>query len=61
MKDIDLVARTERGLSQEEIKTALLAALEGRRLNKVLILPPDFTRYHSNAGFLTNVCYHALT
>ncbi len=61
MKDIDLVARTERGLSPEEIRTALLAALEGRRLNKVLILPPDFTRYHSNAGFLTNVCYHALT
>ena len=53
-------AKTEQGLTREEIKTALLASLEGREAGKVLILPPDFTRFHSNAGFITNVYYHTL-
>ena len=48
------------GLSHEEIKEALLVSLEGRDLKNVLIIPPDFTRFHSNAGFITNVYYHAL-
>ena len=61
MKDIYLIAENEGGLSQEEIKTALLKSLEGRSLKKVLILPPDFTRFHSNAGYITNVYYHTLT
>ena len=60
MKDIYRIAETENGLTAEEIKTALLASLEGRSLKKVLILPPDFTRFHSNAGYITNVYYHAL-
>ena len=60
MNDIYKIAETEAGLSPEEIKEALLASLEGRSLKKVLILPPDFTRFHSNAGFITNVYYHAL-
>ena len=54
-------AKTEQGLSREEIKAALLASLEGRELKKALIIPPDFTRFHSNAGYITNVYYHALT
>lgn len=49
------------GLSREEICAALAASLEGRELRRVLIVPPDFTRYHSNAGFITNVYYHMLT
>ncbi len=61
MNDIYRIANTETGLTQEEIKSALLASLEGRTLKKVLILPPDFTRFHSGAGFITNVYYHALT
>lgn len=60
MNDIYLVAKSETGLTQEEIKTALLSSLEGRSLKKVLILPPDFTRFHSGAGYITNVYYHAL-
>ena len=48
------------GLSQEEIRQALLASLEGRNLQHVLIIPPDFTRFHSNAGLITNIYYHAL-
>ena len=54
-------AKTENGLSKEEIKEALLKSLEGRTLKNALIIPPDFTRFHSNAGFISNVYYHALT
>ena len=61
MNDIYKIAQTETGLTPEEIKTALLDSLKGRTLGKVLILPPDFTRFHSNAGYITNVYYHALT
>lgn len=56
-----IYAKDEMGLSREEIKAALLASLEGRQLKNALIIPPDFTRYHSNAGYITNVYYHALT
>ncbi|MBR7186913.1 MAG: DUF2088 domain-containing protein [Clostridia bacterium] len=58
--NITLRAQREEGLSPEEIKEALLRSLEGRKLSKVLIIPPDFTRFHSNAGYITNVYYHAL-
>ena len=54
-------AKDEQGLSREEIREALLKSLEGRSLKKALIIPPDFTRFHSNAGFITNVYFHALT
>lgn len=53
-------ATSENGLSREEIREALLQSLEGRILKNVLIIPPDFTRFHSNAGYITNVYYHAL-
>ncbi len=55
------IAETEAGLTREEIKTALLASLEGRTIRRALIIPPDFTRFHSGAGYITNVYYHALT
>ena len=60
MKDIYAIAQAETGLREEEIRAALAQSLEGRALRKVLILPPDFTRYHSNTGFITNVYYHML-
>ena len=60
MKDIYRIADTESGLTSEEIQEALLDSLKGRTLKKVLIIPPDFTRYHSNAGYITNVYYHTL-
>ena len=60
MTELYLTARGEEGLSREEIENALLQSLEGRTPRRVLILPPDFTRFHSNAGFITNVYYHAL-
>ena len=54
-------AQTEQGLSAEEIRAALIRSLEGKQPRKALLLPPDYTRYHSNAGFITNVYYHLLT
>ena len=54
------IDQTGNGLSEREIRDALIASLDGRTLKRVLILPPDFTRFHSGAGFITNVYYHAL-
>lgn len=48
------------GLNEHEIRNALEESLAGLNLKKVLIVPPDFTRFHSNAGLITNVYYHLL-
>ena len=45
----------------QEIEAALVKSLEGRKLSKVLIIPPDFTRFHSQAGLITSIYYHLLT
>ena len=54
-------AATDEGLSREQIRAALVRSLEGRSPKKALLIPPDYTRYHSNAGYITNVYYHLLT
>ena len=54
-------AQEEQGLSAEEIRAACAQSLEGKHPRRALLLPPDYTRYHSNAGFITNVYYHLLT
>ncbi len=48
-------ASAEAGISDSELRSILERALsECRgRLKKLLILPPDFTRFHSNAGRIT--------
>ena len=48
------------GLSDIAIKDAIKKSLEDKELKNVLILPPDYTRFHSNAGFITNCYYHEL-
>ena len=60
MNDINLTATAETGLTRDEIAAALEKALEGRTLRRVLIIPPDFTRFHSNAGLMTNILWHSL-
>ncbi len=61
--DMEIFLREQgnEGLSPEQIREALLESLKGREYKNVLILPPDFTRFHSNAGYITNVYYHVLT
>ena len=58
-------ADTQAVMSPEEIREAVLESLKEWKaqhgtLNFALIIPPDFTRFHSNSGFITNVYYHAL-
>ena len=57
---LERISASSGGLTPEEIRGALLESLAGRKLRKVLILPPDFTRFHSNAGYITNTYYHVL-
>ena len=59
-RDIFRVSESDCGLTPDEIRDALGQSLEGKDLKKVLIIPPDFTRFHSNAGFITNFYYHEL-
>lgn len=58
--EILLYEKERTGLSKDEILQALKKSLEGRKLKKVLLIPPDFTRFHSNAGLITNLYYHLL-
>jgi len=53
-------SKSEQGLTADEIRQALLVSLEGKELKHALIVPPDFTRFHSNAGLITNIYYHEL-
>ena len=58
-----LYAATDAGLSREDIRLALESALAPLRgsLRKVLLIPPDFTRFHSNAGLITQLLYKMLS
>ena len=57
--DIFVKAKND-SLTKEEIINALKKSIEGKSLKKVLLLPPDFTRFYSNAGLITNYYYHTL-
>lgn len=59
--ELRLQATNEQGLSDAALKDGLTGLLDAHPAKRVLILPPDYTRYHSKAGFLTNVCYHYYT
>ncbi len=59
--ELSLRGNNELGLTKEELVAGLMSLLERHPARKVLILPPDYTRYHSNAGFITNICYHYYT
>ena len=48
------------GIEPEEQREALEELLFGLVLNRVLIIPPDITRFHSGAGFLTCCAWEAL-
>jgi nickel-dependent lactate racemase len=60
MKEIYLTETKPEGLSLAEIKKAIKDSLEGKKYKKVLLVPPDFTRFYSNAGVITNTYYHLL-
>jgi len=60
MKELYIKEKDNKGLSKEEIRKAIEQSLDLKTLKKVLIVPPDFTRFYSNAGLITNIYYHLL-
>lgn len=52
--------KNEIGISAAELKRAVEESLEGKKLKKVLIVPPDYTRMYSGAGVLTAMYYELL-
>ncbi|HBY65072.1 MAG TPA: D-mannonate epimerase [Acholeplasmataceae bacterium] len=60
MKEIYLKEINNQGLSVLEIEEAVKQSIAGKSLKKVLLVPPDFTRFYSNAGLITNIYYHLL-
>ncbi|MBQ8080891.1 MAG: DUF2088 domain-containing protein [Clostridia bacterium] len=60
MKECDRTA-IHGGLSLEEIKETVLSAVADETAKRVLLIPPDYTRYHSGGGYITNVLYHYFT
>lgn len=57
-----LIRETEScGLARTQIENAVRQSLFGKTLRKVLLIPPDYTRLHSNAGLITNLYYHILS
>ena len=54
-------AQTEQGLADNELREVLEQSLANwPKLDRVLIVPPDYTRLHSGAGRLTAMYYDLL-
>ena len=61
MKELALYDRDGLGLPDEQVFDALREALDScGTLKKVLLIPPDFTRFYSCAGKITNAFYNML-
>jgi nickel-dependent lactate racemase len=62
MQKIIMKENRENGIADEELAKSLEQAVREMmpRLQKVLLLPPDFTRMHSGAGKITNIYYNML-
>ncbi|MBN2884114.1 MAG: DUF2088 domain-containing protein [Clostridia bacterium] len=43
-----------------QIEETVDKTISGRKLEKVLLIPPDFTRFHSMAGLITEIFYKKL-
>lgn len=59
---VEIILKDDAGIKDDVLKASLAESLSkyGKPLNKVLLLPPDFTRNHAYAGELTNMYYHLL-
>lgn len=62
MQGISITSDKQSGLGEQQIYKALDQFIAPRRdsLKKVLLIPPDFTRFHSGAGKITAYLYHSL-
>lgn len=62
MHEFSIVEKNNGGISESQLAQAVAQSIADckSRLKKVLLIVPDFTRYHSNAGRIANLYYHAL-
>ncbi len=62
MKNVSLKSSSDSGLQLSEIHAALADSISEdiKNLKKVLIIPPDITRFHSMAGPVTEHLYNLL-
>lgn len=60
MFTISMKASAGSPISDATLLDALKKSIEGRKLSKVLLLPPDLTRLHSYAGKITAMYYSML-
>ena len=51
---------SETGIENKALKKALEDSLAGKKLKKVLLVPPDYTRMYSGAGIITAIYYDLL-
>lgn len=58
--DIRRYGTNQNGLTDSEIDQALIDSLNEFQGQRVLLIPPDITRFHSKAGYITNRYYHFL-
>ena len=56
-----IIAENEQhGLGVDKIRDCLERSIRGRKLGKVLLVPPDITRLNSGAGLITALLYEIL-
>lgn len=60
MHIIEKVNENMKPLSDRQIKTAVLNSIKGKHLQKILIIPPDYTRFYSMSGKITRMYYDIL-
>ncbi len=62
MRNVVLKAGSDSGMGEAELFEALEQSIApfGGKLKKILLLPPDITRYHSGAGKITAMYYKML-
>lgn len=60
MKNLILKNPDGRPIDDKQLKEAVESTLEGRNISKILLIPPDFTRFHSMAGRITEIYYNLL-
>ncbi len=61
MDDLIRMNGDGRPLSDEQLRAVVNESIGGAKPEKVLIIPPDFTRFHSMAGKITRMYYDLFT
>lgn len=63
IREFSLYAKDNNGLAPDVLSDAITKAISPYKVSgkRVLLIVPDVTRYHSNAGFIANRIYHELS